>query len=275
MIELPEAIVLGQQINDALAGKTVKNVFDATSINKFVFFNGDPLAYGKLLSGRRIISAKGSGIFADIRFDNEITLSICDGIKPLYGTDISSAPQKYQLLMVFDDNSFLAFGVAMYGGLFAYRGKLENDYHEKSFNRVSPISGNFTRDYFEDCLETEKGILTLKAFLATGQRFPGIGNGVLQDILFKAGLHPKRRLGGLTGKEKDELYNSVVNVLSEMVAKGGRDTNVDLFGNKGGYRTILSKDTYSKPCPRCGGKMEKENHMGGSIYYCPCCQPLK
>jgi formamidopyrimidine-DNA glycosylase len=59
-----------------------------------------------------------------------------------------------------------------------------------------------------------------------------------------------------------------------MLDKGGRDTETDLFGEKGGYHTILSKNTYGQPCPKCGGEIIKENYMGGSVYYCPSCQPL-
>jgi len=274
MIELPEAITLGRQMDGTLRGKTVADVFTATSANKFVFFNGDPHAYGHLLAGRKIVSAKGLGIFVDIIFDGGVTLSISDGIRPRYGTDVSSAPKKYQLLLTFGDGTFLSFDVAMYGGLFAYRGESDNDYHEKSFGKVSPLSDGFTQDYFENRLDGEKGNLSLKTFLATGQRFPGIGNGVLQDILFDAGLHPKRKLGSLDAKEKEILYGSMVKVLSEMLAKGGRDTETDLFGNAGGYKTILSKNTYGRPCPRCGGEIKKESYMGGSVYYCPTCQPV-
>lgn len=130
------------------------------------------------------------GIFVDICFDNDVTLSSSDGIKPQYGTGTASIPKKYQLLLTFEDETSLAFNVAMYGGLFAYRGKLGNSYHEKSFNKILPLSENFTRDYFENYINEEKGNLSPKAFFATEQRFPGIGNGVLQDILFDAGLHP-------------------------------------------------------------------------------------
>jgi formamidopyrimidine-DNA glycosylase len=45
-----------------------------------------------------------------------------------------------------------------------------------------------------------------------------------------------------------------------------------MFGNKGGYKTVLSKNTYKQPCPKCGSEIIKENYMGGSIYYCPACQ---
>lgn len=274
MIELPEAILLGRQMNDVLAGKTVNNVFNATNVNKFAFFNGDPNAYKPLLIGRKVVSAKGMGIFVDICFDEEVCLSVSDGVKLKYGSGSAAIPDKYQLLITFDDETFLAFTVAMYGGIYAFRGRLENSYHEKSFAKISPLSPDFTDSYFSDFLNSEKQTLTLKAFLATEQRFPGIGNGVLQDILFQAALHPKRKLGTLSFEEKKNLYHSVIEVLSAMLAKGGRNTETDLFGKAGGYPTILSKNTYQQACLKCGGTIIKENFMGGSIYYCPSCQPI-
>ena len=49
---------------------------------------------------------------------------------------------------------------------------------------------------------------------------------------------------------------------------------IDLFGNSGAYRTILSKHTVGKPCPVCGAKIEKASYLGGAVYWCPLCQPL-
>jgi formamidopyrimidine-DNA glycosylase len=59
-----------------------------------------------------------------------------------------------------------------------------------------------------------------------------------------------------------------------MAAKGGRDTEMDLFGRPGGYKTVLSKMTVNKPCPKCGTPIKKESYLGGSIYYCAKCQVL-
>ncbi len=82
--------------------------------------------------------------------------------------------------------------------------------------------------------------LSLKAFLATEQRIPGLGNGVLQDILYNARLHPKKKLGALSDGEFAALFSSVKNTLAEMTRNGGRDTEKDLFGSTGGYVTKLS-----------------------------------
>jgi formamidopyrimidine-DNA glycosylase len=56
--------------------------------------------------------------------------------------------------------------------------------------------------------------------------------------------------------------------------KGGRDTELDLFGRPGGYRTVLSKNAAGMPCPKCGTLIRKESYMGGSIYLCENCQEL-
>ena len=59
-----------------------------------------------------------------------------------------------------------------------------------------------------------------------------------------------------------------------MLSGGGRDTEIDLYGKRGRYKTILSKNTAGKPCPSCGTLIKKESYLGGSIYFCAKCQSL-
>ena len=117
---------------------------------------------------------------------------------------------------------------------------------------------------------TEK--LSVKAFLATKQRFIGIGNGVCQDILFYAGLHPKRKMNTLTKDEINTLFFSMKQTLQQMVLEGGRDSEKNIYGEKGGYHCVMSAGHYKDGCPKCGGRIQKEQYLGGSIYYCPHCQ---
>lgn len=42
-----------------------------------------------------------------------------------------------------------------------------------------------------------------------------------------------------------------------MTFEGGRDTQTDLYGNAGGYKTILSAKTWKNPCLRCGSTIIK------------------
>ena len=162
----------------------------------------------------------------------------------------------------------------MYGGLWCFKeGEFHNPYYNTARCKPSPLSDRFDGAYF-DCLITAPEVqkLSAKAFLATEQRIPGLGNGVLQDILYIARIHPKRRIDTLTNDERKALFHSVKSTLKEMTIQGGRDTTKDLFGRPGRYQTKLSQATVGKPCPVCGGTILKQAYMGGSIYFCDGCQ---
>jgi len=145
-------------------------------------------------------------------------------------------------------------------------------YYNVGREKPSPFSGAFDRAYFGGLFEGIKKSLSVKALLATEQRIPGLGNGVLQDILWGARIHPKRKAESLSDAERETLYHATVSTLKEMRDGGGRDTERDLFGKPGGYRTILSSKTLAYPCPACGGGLVREAYMGGNIYFCPGCQ---
>ena len=89
---------------------------------------------------------------------------------------------------------------------------------------------------------------------------------------YNAGIHPKRKKSTITDIEKENLFQSLKTTLRRMCDDGGRDTEKDFLGQNGGYKTILSKNTLNKPCPKCGGAIVKEAYLGGAIYYCPVCQ---
>ncbi len=274
MMELPEAQTIGRQAKEALTGRTVTEVYPATHLHKFTFFHGDPSLYRSLLTGKHIQTAWGKGIVAELCFDTDTHLAIIDGVSMRYGTARTKIPEKYQLLLTLDNHSFLSFNTTMYGGIYAFQGALDNTYRTTSMESVSPLDPGYNEAFFDQLIAAEKKNISVKALLATGQRIPGIGNGVLQDILFRAGLHPKRKLFSLTDPEKETLFHALKTTLQTMTDQGGRDTENDLYGQKGKYETLLSKNTFRRPCPVCGGEIRKEAYLGGTIYYCFNCQHL-
>lgn len=274
MMEFPEIQTVTRQAKKELAGKTIIQVFTPTNPSKFTFFNGDVDDYVPLLTGKKILSARGSGMFMDFVMEDDVKLSIGDGVILKYGDAGSKLPEKYQLLLIFNDETFLAFTVAMYGMIYAYRGVFDNMYYRISFEKISPLSEDFSEEHFNNLIEKETKNISVKAMLATEQRIPGLGNGVLQDILFVARVNPKRKIRSLSPEEKSRIFHSIKNTLADMEAKGGRDVETDLYNHKGGYKTILSSKTSKNPCPVCGDTIVKEAYMGGSVYYCPTCQPL-
>lgn len=274
MIEIPESHVYARQAGDMLSGRTVTDVFNATYPHKFTWYTGDPAAY-RNFAGKKFLSAAGYGAFVDLLLEDKVHIALSDGVNMRYCPAGAGIPPKYQLLITFDDDSFLVFTVAMYGGINAFRDTLDNPYYLGALSKPSPLGDGFDAAYFDRLVAGAKPNLSAKAFLATEQRIPGLGNGVLQDILFNARIHPKRKMATFGERELDALFGAVKSTLAEMTAAGGRDTEKDLFGNPGGYKVVLSKNTYADPCPVCGGALVKEAYLGGAVYYCPHCQPLK
>ncbi len=273
MIELPEAYVLAQQINENLIGKRIMNVTAAQSPHKFAWYHGDPQKYHELLSGKTIDRAVSYGGMVNI-FAGDSMMVFGDGVSLGFHGAGEERPKKHQMLVEFEDFSALSSTVQMYGGLWCFKGgEFDNQYYQVAKEKPSPLSDKFDREYFDKIFESpgaEK--LSVKALLATEQRIPGLGNGVLQDILYNSGIHPKRKIITLTDTEKKALFDSIKDTLTEMLSKGGRDTERDLFGCYGGYKTKASKNTVDKPCQKCGSNIIKEAYMGGSVYYCPGCQ---
>jgi formamidopyrimidine-DNA glycosylase len=275
MIELPEAVVLARQIENTLTGKKIKKVVAAHTPHKFVWFTGDPQKYNDLLKGKTIDRAASRGGLVEIKA-GDVSVCLGDGANLRYFRKDEKLPDKHQLWVEFEDGSSFIGTVQMYAGFYVYPSgvQIDNKYYLVAGEKPSPLSPAFNLDYFERLFNNELGKLSLKAFLATDQRIPGLGNGVLQDILFNSEMHPKKKVNTLSEMNIKDLFSSIKTILEEMVDKGGRDTEKDLFGNPGKYQTILSKNTVQKPCPVCGSEIRKEAYLGGSIYYCPSCQKV-
>ncbi len=275
MIELPEAVTLAKQSNENLKGKEVAGVIAAFSPHKFAWFHGDPAGYNALLRGKTIGEAYPYGSLLEIQA-GDVALHFNDGVNLRLHAAGEKRPAKHQLLIEFTDETAISASVQMYGGVVCFRqGDYENKFYEMNWSKPSPLTEQFGRAYFETLIAPpEVRKLSAKAVLATEQRIPGLGNGVLQDILFTARIHPKRKLATLSDGEKEALFASVKSTLKTMAEQGGRDTEKDLFGQPGGYQTMLSSKTAGQACPQCGTMIVKEAYMGGSVYYCPACQKL-
>lgn len=273
MIEIPEAIVLSQQIKDVLMGKKIDYVIANQSPHKFAWFFGEPNAYDRRLSGKIIEKACAYGGYIEISLGTT-RLLFSEGVNLRYLIKGEKSPQKHQLLLGFEDESMLIASIQMYGGMWSFEeGEFDNIYYKVAKEKPSPLSKDFDFKYYEQILKDESlQKKSAKALLATEQRIPGLGNGVLQDILFNAKIHPKRKVSTLSDKEIEGIFNSIKSTLHEMVLKGGRDTEKDLFRCSGGYITKLSKKTVKYPCKVCGGQIIKKAYLGGSIYYCEGCQ---
>ncbi len=273
MIELPEAVVIAQQVTSTLKGKRIARATANHTPHGFAWYTGDPANYNNLLAGKTIGPAAAYATNIEIHAD-EMLLVISAPMR--YHAPGAKLPQKHQLLLDFEDGSAVSVTIQMWGGMFCFRHDEKGGFPDYEIAKMhpSPLSDAFNRAYFASLFDPDCGKMSAKEFLATKQRIPGLGNGVLQDILWKAKIHPRRKMVTLSEEETQAMYDAIKTLMPEMVAQGGRDTEKDLFGCLGGYKTVLSKNTVGHRCPECGTIIAKEAYLGGSIYYCEICQPL-
>jgi formamidopyrimidine-DNA glycosylase len=273
VIELPEAVTLAHQLNHVAVGQHVRHAVAGASPHTYAWFHGDPAGYDPLLRGQTVGAATSHGGFVEVELE-DARLLFAEGVVLRWHGAVEAPPARHQLLVGFDDGSALSATVQMYGGLWAYRaGTFQNTYLEAALRAPSPLSPAFDEAHFARLLDAPGAATgSVKALLATKQRVPGLGNGVLQDILFEARLHPKRKVASLTDDERSALFRAVTSTLAEMTRQGGRDTERDLHGRPGGYATRLSRLTVGQPCGRCGTTIVKQAYLGGAIYVCPGCQ---
>ena len=274
MIEIPEAAHLSAQLADRCAGKRIGSIVAGSSPHKFAWYYGDREAYSRLAAGKVFRSAHAvagfvEGDAGDVRF------LFSEGANLRFLPAGTPPPKKHQFLMTFTDGCALVASIQMYGGVGVFRaGENQNPYYLVSQRKPSPLTDEFDEAYFDTLFKTpgvEK--LSAKALLATEQRVPGLGNGVLQDILFEAKINPRAKVTELATQSRHRLFRALRRTLRKMTDQGGRDTETDLDGKPGGYTTLMSRNTVGKPCPSCGTLIEKAAYLGGSVYFCPECQP--
>ena len=100
----------------------------------------------------------------------------------------------------------------------------------------------------------------------------GLSNSAFQDIIHRAGLHPKRKASGLSPEESTVLYEALRFVVSERLRLGGKERFRDLFGRPGGYVPAMGPGMKGRACPTCGSPVQRLRLGGGDVFVCPECQ---
>ena len=276
-IELPEARILAEKLNETIVGKVIReyDLQDVDSMMKIGFVNNE-LSEFKPILGKTVESAASRGNTIKVKLTGSMNLLIA----PEYGGVITyieeGAIPKYHLKLGFRDGSALTVRITSMGVIYAVHDEeLEDSYmYRRDFlGGVSPDEPAFTWEWFNETFGSENKQLK-PLIVGKDAHLIGLSNAAFQDIIYRAGLHPKRRASELTGTELHLLYDSIKFVVEERLKQGGKDDFTDIHGVQGRYVPAMGSNMNGKNCPRCGTKIEKIAHGGGSVYLCPKCQQV-
>ncbi len=277
-IELPEAKILAEQMNEELGGKRVKSWCskDCERLQRIGMMNKDLSIFDQLVNGK-IVFVRSRGNVIHVKLDNGMNLII----GPEYGGEIffhkdeKNIPKKFHLKVDFSDGTVLTVRLTSMGVIEALKdNELESSYvFKRDFDaeKLSPIDEEFTLERFSKHLAENNKML--KAVLVGKDAIiVGLSNSAFQDIIYRARLHPKRKASELKTEEKRGLYDAIRLMLNERIQLNGKDQFHDLYGNKGGYAPAMGPNMKQQACPECGTPIEKLSHGGGHVYLCPKCQ---
>ena len=270
MPELPEIAVLSDQMCGEVVGKTIVEVEVLQPKNLNCLVN----EFVENVVGHLIVSVKARGkwLFLELSDDLFLLINLGMGGDLLHYASNDVLPETYTFKMGFSGGS----GFTIKFWWFGYIHLVDRDGLKKHKMTgelsLSPLDNDFTLPYFRELLHNRRA--QVKSFLLNQRRVAGIGNVYIQDILFKARLHPKRTVDTLTEVEVETLYQSMIDVLTLSVTMRGLQYERDFYGNKGGFSNdqFLVGYKTGQPCPSCSTPIEKIRTGSTASYICPKCQ---
>ncbi|UCE13016.1 MAG: endonuclease VIII [Candidatus Heimdallarchaeota archaeon] len=276
MIELPEAIVISKQINDELKGKTVKSAIRGQNPHRFAFTGKySDKDFSEILIGKIIKKSWPNGNVILVQLDGYLLSLGCGGERILYHKHEKTIPKKHQLLLEFDDQTYLTVTISGWGEVRLLETKDLAKHPHIPYDKVDPLSEEFTLSIFKKLVKMlpEKKKCSAKKFFITEPGLRGIGNGVIQDIFFYSKIHPKTEMKSLSTKDLERLFETTRKELQKMVDLGGRDCEKDIFNQNGRYQRIMHSKAVNTSCPVCKTTLiKKKQYLGGAIYFCSSCQ---
>ena len=110
----------------------------------------------------------------------------------------------------------------------------------------------------------------VKVFLKDKKALDALGNAYADEVLWKAGIHPKIRCNKLTPDQVKALHGAIVSVLTEardIVRERGEPIDVKV-------RDFLRvRNRKGEACPTCGTTIRAAGVHGHDAFFCPSCQP--
>lgn len=175
-------------------------------------------------------------------------------------------PQKHDHLVLFQKSQALVFNdPRQFGRVRFHQGTEQPEW----WTSLPPdiLSREFTRDRVADFL-ARRGRTSVKTLLLMQDFFPGVGNWMADEILWRARIDPRRRCEQIAPSEIATLWTETRAVCRTALKTIGRklgDPPSDWF--------FHVRWTSSGECPRCGLPIRTATVGGRTTRWCAKCQP--
>lgn len=204
------------------------------------------------------VSRRGKYLFAEVVQQGWLVLHFGMSGFLKYHKRPEETPEHARLVIQFDNGYQLVFDCQRkFGGIF-WADTVEKFVEEKELG-LDPLQEPFEADEFFRILRDRRGYI--KSLLMNQQVLAGLGNIYSDEILFQAGIHPRRKVSSLKKGECREVHRKILSVLQEAI-----DCRVGETGWPDDW--LLPRRKVDASCPRCEGRIERLKISGRRAYFC-------
>lgn len=276
-VEGPESHILATQMTGELACSTIATaeVHDVSGLQRSGFVNADLADFDRLVGGHiDTVIARGNTIHVDLDNDANLIIGPEYGGRVLLHEPGEDPPARTHLVLDLDDGRRLSVRLTGMGVLRCDTDEqmAGNHIYARDFSgRPDPVAKPLSAKAFETLISTRThGLKTV--LVGKDAVLVGLSNSAFQDILHRAGLHPKRKASELSPNEQRRLHRALCTLISERMRLGGKHDFVNLYGQPGRYQPAMGPTYKDTLCPACDTPIEALSLGGGRVYYCPTCQ---
>lgn len=275
MPELPEVETIRRDLQTHVSGLTIRNVevFDSR-----VIAGQTPESFIRRLRGKTMMAfdRRGKSLIITLKPRGFLVIQPKMSGYVIYHPSLKRADQtaeRSKLKAVFElsNKSALHYNDhRMFGKLYG----VDDLSSVKHLNQLGPepLAPEFTAAVLTTRLRRTTPV---KVALMNQELVAGIGNIYASEILFDAGIDPRRPSRSLAPSEIRRLHRSIPKILKQAIRMRGsslRDYR-DTSGQKGDFvRCIRVYNRAGESCLRCGHKIQSIVQAQRSTFFCGSCQ---
>jgi formamidopyrimidine-DNA glycosylase len=258
MPELPDVEGFRRYWSRYMSGQRVRRVDVPTAA---IVRNRTPQSLGRALAGRRFERPERHGKWMIAATDRPTLLLHFGMTGGLHwsGDDGEERHRHDRLVFVTKDGEMRYRNMRMLGGAWLARDDREL---EDIVGSLGPDAADLDADDLMTVLDGRRG--GVKATLMNQRVIAGIGNELSDEILWRARIHPARRLSELGPGKRRELAGVTADVLAASNRHGRIPRELGWLEEQRGRRDAR--------CPRCGRPFGRSRIAGRTSYWCPRCQ---
>jgi len=274
MPELPEVETVRRGLEKLILGKKISNI----DIHYPKMIKTDLHEFQKEMPGQVIQTMGRRGKYLLFYLSDKVLISHLrmEG-KYFYYPDQVPERKHAHILIHFKDGGTLVYeDVRKFGTMELLAPELLEAYFISKKLGPEPTEQDFDLGRFKLALKKSKK--PIKSHLLDQTLVGGLGNIYVDEVLWRAKVHPSRTSNSLSSQEARKVHDETIKVLGQAVEKGGSTirTYTNAFGEDGTMQEFHQVyDKTGQACSRCGTIIEKIQLGGRGTHFCPKCQRRK